>query len=449
MDAAGPEDQHTLRRHVVRTLALAWPMVLSRIGIVLMFSIDVVVLGRAGAEGLADYVLGLSINESLVGMTIGLMIGVPILVARAAGAGEDAAAGRIWRRGLGFGIAVGLVLALALQAAETIFIASGQDPELAARAARVTRIVAFSLPCIAAYNVSAALLEALHRPGAALVAIMIANVVRAGLNVTLVFGLGPIPPLGAIGCAIGGTLVFFGLAVGMSIYVWRFFPERARYGIETPGMAPPFATQVRLGLATGASFLFEAGAFTVVTLLAGRLGVLALAAHGVVFQFLALTFMLALGIAGATQVRVSNAWGRGDPHGMAMAGWTGLLLATLLVGAATLVYASFPATAIGVFTDDAAVVAAAVPVMLWMALATVFDGGQAVMNNACRGRGDVWFPAALHFGSYWLVLVPLAWALAFPLGQGLAGVYQAILIASVVALALLAARFRRLSRAEP
>jgi MATE family multidrug resistance protein len=100
------------------------------------------------------------------------------------------------------------------------------------------------------------------------------------------------------------------------------------------------------------------------------------------------------------------------------------------------------------FTSDPAVIAAAAPVLVWVLLATVFDGGQSVVNNACRGRGDTWVPTALHFGSYWLVMVPAAWAFAFPGGQGLAGIYQGILVASVVSVAVLAIRFRRLSRAK-
>jgi MATE family multidrug resistance protein len=442
-------DPNSLRRHVVRTLVLAWPMILSRVGLVTMFTIDVVVLGRAGADQLADYVLGLAINDSLVGMMIGLLIGVPVLVARETGAGNDAAAGRIWRRGLAFAAVTGLALAGLLQFAEILYLASGQRSQLAAGAADVTRVAAFALPCIACYYVSAALLEALHRPAVALVAILVANLAKLGLNLVLVFGLGPVPAMGAVGCALSSVLVFLGLALGMALYVLRVFSGRARYGIAAPGVAPPFAAQARLGFASGASFFFEAAAFSVVTLVVGRLGETALAAHGVLFQFLALTFMIAYGIAGATQVRVGNAWGRKDPRGVALAGWTGLGIAALFTGAATAVYASFPLGAIGVFTSDPAVAATAAPVMIWVVLATVFDGGQSVMNNACRGRGDAWFPTMLHFGSYWLVMVPLAWALTFPAGQGLAGVYQAIWIASVVSLGALALRFRRLSRETP
>lgn len=444
-------DPNALRRHVARTLTLAWPMILSRLGIVAMFATDVIVLGRAGADELADYVLGQAITDSLVGMTIGLLMGVPVLVARETGAGNAAAAGAIWRRGLVFGLALGAALCATLQFSEALYLAAGQTPELAARAARVTRVLAFALPCIAAYYVSASLLEALHRPRVPLAAILAGNAANLGLNVVLVFGAGPLPPLGAVGSALATVIVYASLALGLAVYVARVFPDRRRHGIGAPAAAsaPPFALQARMGLASGASFLLEAGAFSAVTLIVGRLGAQALAAHGVLFQFLALTFMLAYGVAGATQVRVGDAWGRRDPRGMARAGWTGLALAALLTGAATAAYAAFPRPFLRLFTSDAEVVAAATPVMVWVVLGAVFDGGQSVMNAACRGRGDTWIPTLLHFGSYWLVMVPLAWTLTFPAAQGLAGVYQAIAAASVVSLTALALRFRGLSRGTP
>jgi multidrug resistance protein, MATE family len=451
MSMPGPAPANTLRRHVVRTLVLAWPMILSRVGIVTMFTIDVIVLGRAGTGELADYVLGQSIQDSLIGMMIGLLLGVPVLVARETGGGNDAAAGRIWRRGLIFALGLGAVLCTALQFAETIFLATGQDPLLAERAGRVTGMLAFSLPLIGAYYVSAAFLEALHRPGVALIAILIANGMNLVLNLILVLGAGPIPALGAVGCALATVITFLGLSLGMAFYVARGFPLRARYGIgrATSAETPPLGTQLRMGLASGASFLFEAGAFTVMTLFVGLLGTLALAAHGVLFQFLALTFMIAYGIAGATQVRVGNAWGRGDPRGMVMAGWTGLGIAILFTGTVAAAYGSVPETVLAFFTSDPQVIAAAAPVMIWVVLATIFDGGQSVMNNACRGRGDTWMPTALHFGSYWLAMVPLAWYFAFRAENGLAGVYQGIALASVVSLAALALRFRFLSRGRP
>jgi MATE family multidrug resistance protein len=134
---------------------------------------------------------------------------------------------------------------------------------------------------------------------------------------------------------------------------------------------------------------------------------------------------------------------------MVMAGWTGLGIAILFTGTVAAAYGSVPETVLAFFTSDPQVIAAAAPVMIWVVLATIFDGGQSVMNNACRGRGDTWMPTALHFGSYWLAMVPLAWYFAFRAENGLAGVYQGIALASVISLAALALRFRFLSRGRP
>jgi multidrug resistance protein, MATE family len=446
-----PPPAATLGHHVRRTLVLAGPMILTRVGLVLMSTVDVVVLGRAGAEELAAYVLGQAIYDSLIAVTVGLLLGVPVLVAREAGAGRNAMAGVVWRRGLVFAAFLGALLCLALQFAGIVFRATGQEPALAARAAEVSAVLGFALPSLALYYTSAAFLEALHRPGVAFVSVLAGNVVNLGLNVVLVFGVGPVPPLGAVGAAIATVVTFTLLALGIALYILFAFPARARYGVVAPpavASTRPFE-QIRIGLAAGVSFGFEAGAFTVMTLFIGWLGTIALAAHGVLFQYLALTFMVAYGIAGATQVRVGNAWGREDPRGMATAGWTGLGLAVALTGSAGLLYLAFPEPFLAVFTDDPAVIAGALPVFLWVALALVFDGGQTVMSNACRGRGDTWVPTALHFGSYWLVMVPAAWAFAFAAGNGLAGIYQGILVASMVSLGVLALRFAALTRGRP
>lgn len=428
--------------HVRRTLVLAWPMILARVGLVTMSMMDVIVLGRAGASALADYVLGQAIYDSLIAMSVGLLLGVPVLVAREMGADNAAAAPVILRRGLVLALFLGLGLCGVLQFAGHLYAFTGQAPEMVDRAARVTGILAMALPLVGLYYVCAAYLEALHRPIPGFVAIACANVLNLGFNILLVLGPGPFPALGAPGCAMATVGTFALAALGMMVYLRADILGRLW---RVPNV-PPLREMVRIGLASGSSFLFEAMAFAVLVLIIGRLGPLALAAHGVLFQFLAFTFMIAFGIAAATQVRVGNAWGRQDPVGMARAGWTGLALACLGTGALTLVFAAAQAGLIGFFTTDAAVIAAALPVFGWIMLATIFDGGQTVMNSACRGRGDTWVPTGLHFFNYVVVMVPSAWILAITLGQGLAGVYQGIILASVLSVGLMALRFHVLTR---
>ncbi|MEL6679125.1 MAG: MATE family efflux transporter [Pseudomonadota bacterium] len=437
-----------LRDHVVRTLRLAWPLILSRIGITMMATVDVLVLGRAGADELSRYVLGFVFYDTLAAVLSGFVLGVAVLTARETGAARPGAAATIWHRGTLAGLGLAAALTVALQGSEALLLATGQTEAVASSSASVARIVALTLPAVALFMATTTFLEALHKPKIGLVAVAIANVNNVWLNILLVFGWGPIPALGAEGAAWATVINLTLCSLGLWLYTRFALRDRHIYGIGAtrPAEVPRIWEQTRIGVAAAAAYTFEAGAFMVMTIMAGWLGPLALAVQGVVFSLLATAFMIAFGLANAAQVRVGNAWGRRDPSGMALAGWTATALATLFTGTIMVASLIFPEEIIRIFTDDPVLVAAALPVLLWVSLALVFDGAQTVMSHSCRGRGDAWMPSVLHFGSYWLVMVPVAYWLAIAREGGVAGLFQGILVASVISLVALSLRFRVLSR---
>ncbi|MEM6381777.1 MAG: MATE family efflux transporter [Pseudomonadota bacterium] len=435
-------------------MVLAWPVILSRVGILMMTTVDVIVVGRAGADQLAFYVLGYAIYDSLVAMVAGLHLGVPTLVSRTIGAGAPVHAALVWKRGLVSAIVIGSVIALIVQGAPWLFTLLGQDRTLAEGGGEVTALLGMCLPFFGLFLVSAMFLEALEKPLQATLAVLLANVLNLGLSITLVFGIGPIPALGAWGCALATLVTASFLGVGLYCYVFFGLRDRQRYGIGTPTTAdadqavhaPTWREQSRVGLASGVSYGLEAGSFTALTLIAGLLGVIGLAAMGVLFQLFAVTFMISFGIAGATQVRVGNAWGRGSLRDMVWAGWAGFSLSVFCSLVFCALFLLAPRWFLGILTTDEAVLLAAAPVMVWMVAALIADGGQTVLNHACRGRGDSWVPTLAHLVSYWAIMVPLGWVLAVHLGGGPLGLYQAILLSSVFSLFAMAMRFVVLSR---
>ncbi|MEM6712975.1 MAG: MATE family efflux transporter [Pseudomonadota bacterium] len=437
--------------HIKRTLILAGPLILSRVGLLLMTTLDVVVVGRAGAQELAYYVLGYAVLDSLLAVMAGLQLGVPVLTARSIGQGKPQLAAIIWKRGVILCLVAGVAAAAFLQFAPAFFLATGQEPELAREGGAVTALLALSLPFSALFLVSAMFLEALEKPLYATAAVMVANVFNLVLSIVFVFGAGPIPAMGAWGCALATVITSAGLGIGLACFVRFGLKGRNEFGFakildRTEVASAPASEQRRLGYAAGASYGLEAASFAGVTILAGLLGVIGLAAMGVLFQLFALTFMISFGIAGATQVRVGNAWGRGDPVGMAQAGWVGFGLSVIISVSVSAAYVVAPRFFAGLLTNDAAVLAATQTVMIWMVLALLTDGGQCVLNHACRGRGDTWVPTAFHVVSYWVIMLPLAWWLAIARDGGASGLYQAILVSTFVSMLAMGARFILLSR---
>ena len=98
------------------------------------------------------------------------------------------------------------------------------------------------------------------------------------------------------------------------------------------------------------------------------------------------------------------------------------------------------------YTTDAATIAIAAPALVLACLFFAPDALQVVIAQALRARGDVWMPTYTHLASYILVMMPLAWWLAIPLGLGVNGIVWGVTIASVLSFALLLGRFWILSR---
>lgn len=436
-----------LSRQLWELLRLSGPVIVSRTGIIAMGVVDIAFLGRAGAEQVAYMTIaGMFIGTIIVG-SIGLMVGTMVEAAYAFGAGDERECGQVWRRSLPYALVVGVGGAAACILGGPFYRLTGQDPDIARGGAGVLLILGLCLPGTALFVTTTFFLEAIKRPLPGMVTILLANLLNAFLNWVFVFGHLGSPSLGAEGSAIATAVTRSAMALGLIAYV-LVMADRRRFAVrERPSHPWRDGARARnMGYATGASYGFEAAAFGSMSLFAGWLGPVELAGWGIAINAMALVFMTAVGLGVGTSVRVGHARGRADRREMATAGWLGLGATSLAMGLACLGFWLLPNQLATVFTDDPALLGVGAAMLSMAAWVMVADGGQGVMLSAVRGTGDTWVPTAMHFAAYFGVMIPLAWVLTFPLGLGAAGLFLAILAASIVAVALLSWRFHRRCR---
>ncbi|HYD99736.1 MAG TPA: MATE family efflux transporter [Alphaproteobacteria bacterium] len=452
--APGRARPSPLRTHLSELLRLSVPVVVSRTGVMSMALVDAIMVGRYSATELAYQSIGGAMVAAVLTTLLGLLMGTLVLTARAYGAGDYLACGAVWRRALPYGFALGLVGSAICLFGEALLLLTGQSAELAAGGGPVMLVIGLGLPANQIMIASSFFLEGIKRPMPVMVLTLFANLLNVLLNWVFVYGHLGFPEGGAVGSAWATTAGRWVAAFAYIAFIWTM-RDQARFGVRLrpAGGWSAWAEQRRLGFAAGASIGLETAAFSAVSLFAGWLGATALAAFSIGLNLVAIVFMVALGIGAATAVRTGAAHGEGNLADVARAGWIGLAAASVAMALGGMVFQIVPVELAAVFTHDPVVVAAAAPVVAFAAYMLVADGGQAVMANALRGRGDAWVPTALHMFSYFGVMVPLSWLLAFPLGRGLQGLFEGLLIASVVSVAVLAARFWWLSlldrRAEP
>jgi MATE family multidrug resistance protein len=437
----------SLCRHAADLLRLAAPVIVARAGQITMALVDALMVGRFSAQELAWLGLGSTPNHVMVTTGVGLLIGTVVLTSHAVGAGTPEECGQVWRRSVPYALLIGSIGAVICLKGEALLLLFGQAPDLAAGGGRVLAVLGAGLPGITLFTTCAFFLEGLKRPLPGMVVMIAANLVNVVLNYVLVWGAFGLPALGAVGSAWATTGVRWLMALGLLLYVWNL-RDRDRLAIRKrqEGWWRQGDRQRRIGFAAGSSMGLESAAFATLGLFAGLLGPLALGAHTVALTLLALPFMAAVGLGGATAVQVGTAYGEGNRADLVLAGWTGLGVTSIILAAVACLFAIFPGAIARMFTANAELQQVTAPVVAFSSLILVADGGQVVMGNALRGRGDTWIPTALHFFSYFGVMIPAAALFGLYLGRGVLGLFEGVLIASIVSVTVLSVRFHILSR---
>lgn len=447
-EAAAPKVLH----HSVELLRLAWPVMLSRAGILVMAFVDITMLGRYGEGAVGVSNLGLALFVPFMVVSIGFCSGLVPVASHAWGAGDRAEAGRAWRRALVWGAVVSTPAMITVWFGEHWLLLLGQDVELARRGGLVTQALAPGLIAQTLFTVSAFYLESTGRPFAALWAMVVANLVNGALNWVMIYGALGWPEMGATGAALASTIARF---VAFAILLWVIMSQRDPLGVGVRGPWETFwgpggwragTTMRRLGASAGLSNGFETIGFSGMAMIAGTLGVAALDAYSISHNLLSTIFMVGLGLSVATGVRVGQATGAGRPRDAAFAGWTGVLVAVALMGCAATLVAIFHGTIPVIYTDDPELARRAGAVILVSALVFVPDTLQVVMGQANRVLGDAWGPLLAYILSFGVVMIPLALWLTGPGGWDERGLPIAIASSCALASVLMAWRFRVLTR---
>lgn len=437
------EKAQRIQTHALAMVRLALPIVFARAGWMFMSFVDLLMVGRFDTVELA-YMSLASIMISVAYVTMmGMMLGTLVTTSNLFGQQRYGDLGAVWRRSIPYAFTLGSLILLATLFSEPILLIAGQDPNVARNAGEVMRVYGYGMPLGGLVFVTCQyFLEGIKRPIPAMVLMLVANLINVGLNWVLIYGHFGFDALGAVGSAWATTIIRIFLTVGLIIYIFNM-RDAEKYGVRRRyrGGFKAWAEQRRIGYAAGLSFGIEHMGFVLLFMFAGMLGTLDLAAVTIVFNAFGLCFMVASGIASAAAVQVGIAYGEQSARGMALAGWTGfgLQLAVLFLPAVLMV--TVPGSFARIYTDDPALIALAMPIYVLGGIALLMDTTQMLWSNVLRARHDKWFATLSHFACYMVIMVPLSWYCAFTLDHRGEGLFEALIIASVISVSLLTGRF--------
>ncbi|NJL01633.1 MAG: MATE family efflux transporter [Spirulinaceae cyanobacterium RM2_2_10] len=442
-----------LSREIRACLHLAIPLAAAQVCEASTNFIDTVMMGWLGPAALAAGALGAITFQAFILVGIGLMSAVGALAAIAYGAGDHAQLNRVTVQGFWLAGAIALPAMLLISVAGAILQRLGQDPAAVRLMQDYLNAIVWGFPAAIGFSALKNVASALNRPRLVIWALFSGIAVNVIGNYLLAFGPFGLPALGLVGLGWASTLSFW---VRFLILLWWIQRDRHLRPLHLLARWQQFelATSRRImqiGLPSAVLFAVETALFTGATYLVGSLGTVPLAAHQIALQTAAMTFMVPVGIAYATTMRVGQHLGRGDVWGARRAGFVGIVTGAIFMTVTALLFWSFPAAIVGIYLNprelaNRETIELAIALLGVAAMFQLADGTQAIAAGALRGIKDTRIPMLIGIGTYWGIGFSSAWLFGFGLGWGSRGIWWGLALALLCAAIVLTWRFHQQTR---
>jgi MATE family multidrug resistance protein len=419
-----------------------------------MFVTTKIVVGRLGYHELAAVGLAGDLSFEVLLIMMGLLSIVGVLVAQAEGGGRKRDAGNAARQGFIVATALGVLATFLIWNLAPLLTLTGQDPKVVELAVPYLHgLAGFVLPVLW-FSVLRSFVAALARTGAVMVIAVAAVALNYVLTLGLVYGAFGLPELGVAGAGWATTIVSWAMLAALAGYTYRT-PSLRGYGLFLGRLRldPAVCAEIaRLGLPVAGLVVFEAGLFAAVSILSGVMGAESLAAYQVLISWVGIPFVIALGLAEATMMRVAFGIGRDSLAAARQAGILGMVMGVAILSLLVVVPLGFPEYITRVFLEPGGpgyeqVSALVAQLLTIVAIFQVFDGLQAIAARALRGVKDTVAPLWLAGFGYWVLGIGGGCLLTFPAGLGVVGLWWGLACGLIVTASLLTWRFHRLTGA--
>ena len=408
--------------------------------------VDTIMVGPLGPAAIAATGMGSGVFMAIAIFGMGLMLGLDALVSRAYGASRLDECLRWLHHGVTLAVIAAPLVMLATWLAFLTMDRWGLHEEIRGLAGPYLRAIAFGALPLLLYAAFRRYLQGLHVVRPIMLALVSANLVNALANWVFIYGNLGLPAFGVEGSAWATTVARLYMAGFLFLAIRR---EHARRGNAHPHVAyalqwPRMRQLLGLGAPAASQITLEVGVFALVTALAARLDPIASASHQIALNIASVVFMVPLGLASASAVRVGHAVGAGDASRAVRAGWTALAAGAAVMVAIGVVLFAWPQPLLRAFTGDERVIEIGTGLLLIAAAFQLFDGTQAVATGVLRGLGDTRTPMITNMVGHWALGLPIGYALCFRFGVGVYGLWIGLSIGLIfVSVVLMVAWARR------
>ena len=411
-------------------LLLAIPMVLEMVLESLFAVVDVLWVGRLGANAVATVGLTESLLALVFSIGIGLSMSTTAMVARRIGEKDPVDAAIAGAQAIFLGLLISLAIGVpAFIFAPQLLRLMGASPEIVATGTGYARIALGGCGAIVMLFLNNAIFRGAGDAAIAMRLLWVSNILNLILDPCLIFGLGPFPRLGVTGAALA---TFSGRSIGVLYQFYRLMKgtERIRIPPSLLRLNPRVMWRlIRVSLTGILQFAIANTSWIALVRIVSIFGAAALAGYTIAIRIVIFVILPSWGLSNAAATLVGQNLGAGHPQRAEQAVWRTGLYNMLFLGIIGVVFIFSATPLVRLFTHDPAVVPLAASALRILSYGNIAYAYGMVMLQSFNGAGDTVTPTIVNFFGFWVLEIPLAWWLALHQGLRSTGVFLSIVIA--------------------
>ncbi len=451
-----PSHQQVVKRRIFdwqelkQSLVIMFPLYIAYLMNTGMSLIDTLVAGKAGETNLAGVAIGSSVCWPTIISTGAVLTIIGPMISRYLGEGTKGKIGALLCQSKLIAGVIALVSILMLWGLSHIFPYVSDDPETIRIATGYVYAMMWGVPATIMMRVFSGYFEGHHQTRPAMLMSILGLILNFPLNWAFVFGWGPIPAMGGIGCGIATSVITWFITLGM-LAIMLLSKRHRDNGWHLLALHRPdwrvCQPVLRMGFPIGVAILCEMTFFCAIGLVIAPLGNTAMSAQQVAITLSGSLFMLPLSLSVAASIRASFHIGAGQETKFRN------LVSTLLI--TTTCLSLFVMTSLYLlrypileqFTDSPAIIEIAQLLLILCGIYQLPDALQALFAGLLRGCHDTKILSSVNICSYWVIGFPLSYTLIrtdwIVPAMGPAGAWVSFIVSLSLTSILLGLRFYR------
>lgn len=433
----GEEEDYTSMKVNRAIVLLAIPMILEMAMESLFAIVDAFFVGKVGPGALATIGFTESVLTIVYSMAFGLAMATTAIVARRWGEKDVEGAAKSSGTAIIIGCSIAIILGIVgFFFAPDVLGLMGAEPEVIATGSTYTRIMFSSQIVIMLLFLHNGIFRGSGNAASAMRALWIANGLNIVLDPLFIHGIGSIEGMGVTGAAVATTI---GRSVGViyQVYILYFAGKSIRLKLTDLSFELPLVKKI-INVASGGAgqFLIASASWIFLMRIMADYGTAVIDGYTASIRVIIFAILPAWGMSNAAATLVGQNLGAGHPDRAAESAWTTAKYAMyFLVAVAILMFILAPQI-LTIFSEDPETIATGTFCLRFIAAGYPMFAYGMVLTNAFNGAGDTRTPTYLNVFCFWVLQIPIAWALANWMGWHENGVYVAVVFSQTV-LALL------------